>query len=124
MRQKSEPEGSIARGHLHYEALFFCSESIRLFHADAPTAWEEGQDLEEIGLELIGASKNEILTGARYTQIHECVAHNDLRMEKWVIEYRRCESAWIQAQHPPNTFPSFLKWMNQRVSMIMEAQGR
>ena len=56
-----------------------------MFHAHAPTAWEEGQDLEDIGLELIGASKNEILTEARCTQIHEYIAHNDLKMEKWII---------------------------------------
>ena len=82
-----------------------------------------GQDILHNGLELIGASKIELLVGARYTQIHEYVAHNDLRMEKWNIEYRALEAAWIEARHPPNTFPSFLKWMNQWVSMIEETQG-
>ena len=109
VRQKAEPEGSMARGYIHYEALFFCSESICQFHHRAPSTWEEGQNMLDTGVQLLGASKYEKLQGARYTQIHEHVAQNDLRMEPWVVEYRACEAAWIEAKHPPNTFPSFLK---------------
>ena len=124
VRQKAEPEGSIARGYVHFEALFFCIESISLFDSQAPTAWEEDQDLDDLRLEFIEATKIESLTGVRYTQIRDYVAQNDLRMEKWVIEYRESEAAWIAARHPPNTFPSFFKWLEKRVAMIRKMHGK
>ena len=74
-------------------------------------------------MEIIGAGKNEELTGARYTQIHEYVALNDLRMEKWVIEYRRREAAWIEIYRTSRPFPKFLEWMQHQLSTMNENEG-
>ena len=55
IRQVAKPEGCIACGHLHYEAMFYVSHAIECFDSNAPTAWEEAEEGKgTLALRLLG----------------------------------------------------------------------
>ena len=61
VRQRARPEGNMAAGYLHAEALFYSDGVIATLDKDAPTAWEEAQDESQTGMQLKGAGKRRVL---------------------------------------------------------------
>ena len=89
VRQQAQPEGSMAAGFLHAEALFYSGGMIAALDKDAPTAWEEAQDESQTGMRLMGAGKRRILDNdILRLQIHNYVLENHVLMSGWREDYR------------------------------------
>ena len=89
VRQRARPEGSMAAGFLHAEALFYSRGMIAALDKDAPTAWEEAQDESQTGMRLMGAGKRRILDNdILRLQIHNYVLGNHELMSRWREDYR------------------------------------
>lgn len=118
VRQAARPEGCMAAGHLHYEAMFIVSEAVQLFHRQAPTAWEEATEGLRMGTELLGKKKKYPLEGVKRAQVHNFVLEHDSRLEGWRAQYNEALVASGEAE-----FPDFLEWLTARVDALTLARG-
>lgn len=89
VRQRARPEGSMAAGYLHQEALFFSGGIISSLDKSAPTAWEEAQDERQTGMKLMGAAAKRVLDNETFRlQIHNYVLGNHESMSEWREDFR------------------------------------
>lgn len=89
VRQRARPEGSMAAGYLHAEALFYSGGIIASLDKAAPTAWEEAQDESQMGMKLMGASSKRLLDNETFRlQIHNYVLGNHELMSGWREDFR------------------------------------
>lgn len=125
VRQMARAEGSMAEGHLHYEALFYCGDAMRAFDRTAPTAWEEAQDERMTGMILQGAKNERVLGELEHAQVHNFVLLNDARMQPFVDEYQGVNGTsdyGVQVRRPP-TLAHFLPWVREKIHRMLHDNG-
>lgn len=70
VRQRAKPEGSMTEGHLHREAMFFCSTILVQLDPQSPLLFREEEDQRETPLKLMGAGTRRILSQTEIEQAH------------------------------------------------------
>ncbi|KAL3679015.1 hypothetical protein R1sor_021971 [Riccia sorocarpa] len=99
----------MAEGHLHREAMFFCSTILAQIDPTSPLLFQEPDDAAEIPLKLIGACTRRTLSLMEVNQIHNFVLHNSVLMESWIECSRR----------RPAPFPHLRDYMrNMQIQLV------
>ncbi|KAL3694846.1 hypothetical protein R1sor_008497 [Riccia sorocarpa] len=106
VRQRAKPEGSMAEGHLHREAMFFCSTILAQLDPGSPLLFREVEDGEEASFRLIGAGSKRSLSAMELDQIHVFILYNSELMEDWILRY---EEDKRMASDEPFCYPSFVE---------------
>lgn len=122
VRQRAQPEGSMAAGYLMSEALFYSGGIIVAFDSNAPTAWEEAQDEAQTGLHVKGAERKRTLEpNVLRLQIHNYVLGNRPEMSTWITDYEHyVTSVNIQG---PNRAMSLCQWATGRLETLLLQSG-
>ncbi len=122
VRQKARPEGSIAAGHLHAEALFYCTGTLSKLDNRIPTTWEEAQDERETGLVLLGSAKNRTLSALEMQQIHNYIMNNDPRMLPLLERYETYRST-LTIDLQAEIHETFKEWAIQDTKQTIHESG-
>jgi hypothetical protein len=125
VRQHAKPEGCMAAGYLQHESLFHASGAMQLYDPDAPTNWEEAEDLNATQERLIGAKTRRTLTAVEQEQIKTWVLHNDKKMEPWVEQYKKLERQERDTNGGflPPRFITFSDWFAKKVEALIDQNG-
>ncbi|KAL3679372.1 hypothetical protein R1sor_022328 [Riccia sorocarpa] len=106
VRQRAKPEGSMAEGHLHREAMFFCSTILAQLDPGSLLLFREVEDGEEASFRLIGAGSTRSLSAMELDQIHVFILYNSELLENWILRY---EEDKRMASDEPFCYPSFVE---------------
>ncbi|KAL3682163.1 hypothetical protein R1sor_000185 [Riccia sorocarpa] len=106
VRQRAKPEGSMAEGHLHREAMFFCSTILAQLDPGSPLLFREVEDGEDASFRLIGAGSKRSLSAMELDQIHVFILYNSELMEDWILRY---EEDKHMTSDEPFCYPSFVE---------------
>jgi hypothetical protein len=76
VRQRAQPEGSMARGYIMDEALGFCTEYMQNCDVTARRVWDDTEEPSMNSELLEGKGRRRVLTGELQHWIHEFVINN------------------------------------------------
>ena len=109
IRNRARVEGSMARGNLAEESMFYCSNILATIDPSCPCVWREEREVEKD--RLTGATKTRLLSPMEFTQLTTFMLNNSIVMEEWRIFYENAK----RMSGRPRIFPTVHTYMKEKL---------